>query len=106
MNLDLEGRIAIVGGASQGIGYGIARALAQEGAAVAITARREADLQAAAMRLRADTGANVLPIQADCRRAEDCRPHFRRCQWKEYPQQKPERDFYGPPDLSGLLPES
>ena len=72
MNLDLDGKVAIVGGASQGIGYGIARMLAREGAAVAITARREADLQAAAVRLRADTGANVLPIQGDCRRADDC----------------------------------
>jgi 3-oxoacyl-[acyl-carrier protein] reductase len=72
MNLDLEGKVAIVGGASQGIGYGIARALAQEGATVAITARRQADLDAAAARLRSETGANVVPIQADCRRAEDC----------------------------------
>ena len=72
MKLDLDGKVAIVGGASQGIGYGIARMLAREGAAVAITARREADLQAAAARLRADTGANVLPIQGDCRRADDC----------------------------------
>ena len=72
MNLDLDGKVAIVGGASQGIGYGIARALALEGATVAITARREANLQAAAERLRAETGANVLPIQADCRRAGDC----------------------------------
>jgi len=72
MNLDLDGKVAIVGGASQGIGYGIARALAREGAAVAITARREADLQAAAERLRTETDANVLPIQADCRRPDDC----------------------------------
>jgi 3-oxoacyl-[acyl-carrier protein] reductase len=72
MNLDLEGKVAIVGGASQGIGYGIARALAREGAAVAITARREAELHAAADRLRAETGADVLPIQADCRRPDDC----------------------------------
>jgi 3-oxoacyl-[acyl-carrier protein] reductase len=72
MNLDLEGKVAIVGGASQGIGYGIARALAREGAAVAITARREAELHAAAERLRAETGADVLPIQADCRRPDDC----------------------------------
>lgn len=71
MNLDLEGKVAIVGGASQGIGYGIARALAQEGAAVAIMARRQADLQAAAVRLR-ESGATALPIQADCRLAEDC----------------------------------
>jgi 3-oxoacyl-[acyl-carrier protein] reductase len=72
MNLELAGKIAIVGGASQGIGYGIARALATEGAAVAITARREADLKTAAERLRAETGGNVLSIQADCRRADDC----------------------------------
>ena len=72
MNLELQGKVAIVGGASQGIGYGIARALAQEGAMVAITARREAGLQASAERLRSETGAQVLSIQADCRRAEDC----------------------------------
>ena len=72
MNLGLEGRIAVIGGASQGIGFGIAKALAEEGATVAMTARREADLRAAADRLRETTGANVLPIQADCRRADDC----------------------------------
>ena len=72
MNLKLTGKVAIVGGASQGIGYGIARTLATEGAVVAITARREADLQAAAARLRTETGGDILPIQADCRRAEDC----------------------------------
>jgi 3-oxoacyl-[acyl-carrier protein] reductase len=72
MNLELDGKVAIVGGASQGIGYGIARTLATEGAVVAITARREKDLHAAAERLRTETGGDVLPVQADCRRAEDC----------------------------------
>jgi 3-oxoacyl-[acyl-carrier protein] reductase len=72
MNLELGGKVAIVGGASQGIGYGIARTLAYEGATVAITARREGDLQKAAERLRADSGATILPIQADCRRVDDC----------------------------------
>ena len=72
MNLGLSGKIAIVGGASQGIGYGIAQELVREGAIVAITARRERDLHAAAQRLRADSGGTVLPITADCRRAEDC----------------------------------
>ena len=72
MKLELDGKVAIVGGASQGIGYGIALALAREGAAVAITARRDAALQAAAARLRDETGARVLAIQADCRRADDC----------------------------------
>lgn len=73
MNLDLAGKVAIVGGASKGIGYGIARMLAREGATVAITARRETDLESAAATLRAQTGATVLPIAADCRKADDCR---------------------------------
>jgi 3-oxoacyl-[acyl-carrier protein] reductase len=72
MDLALKGKVAIVGGASMGIGYGIARTLAQEGARVAITARREPGLAKAAETLRRETGAEVLPITADCRRAEDC----------------------------------
>jgi 3-oxoacyl-[acyl-carrier protein] reductase len=72
VNLELQGKVAIVGGASQGIGFGIARLLAREGANVAMTARREVDLQSAAERIRSETGARVLPIQADSRRAEDC----------------------------------
>ncbi len=72
MNLELKDKVAIVGGASQGIGYGIARTLATEGAKVVITARRDAALQAAATRLREETGATVLPIAADCRIAADC----------------------------------
>jgi 3-oxoacyl-[acyl-carrier protein] reductase len=72
MDLFLKGKIAIVGGASQGIGRGIARTLAAEGARLAITARREPDLAQATESIRAETGAEVLPIAADCRRAEDC----------------------------------
>lgn len=72
MDLGLKGRTAIVGGASMGIGYGIARTLAREGARVVITARREAGLIKAAEALRAETGADIRPITADCRRAEDC----------------------------------
>ena len=71
MDLRLRDRVAIVGGASQGIGYEIARALAQEGARVVMTARREPALQEAAARIRAETGGVVLPVQADVRRADD-----------------------------------
>ncbi len=73
MNLELRGKVAIVGGASKGIGFGIARILAQEGASLAIMARREPDLTAAAERIRKDTGVPVLPIAADARKSDDCR---------------------------------
>lgn len=72
MELGLKGKVAIVGGASMGIGLGIARQLAQEGARVVITARREAGLAKAAETLRSEAGAEILTIAADCRRAEDC----------------------------------
>jgi 3-oxoacyl-[acyl-carrier protein] reductase len=72
MDLGLKDKVAIVGGASMGIGYGIARTLAAEGARVAVTARRVAGLVGAAEAIARETGAEVLPVQADCRRAEDC----------------------------------
>ena len=72
MDLGLKGKVAIVGGASMGIGYGIARTLAAEGASVVITARREPGLAKAAETIRNETGAEVLAIAADCRRADDC----------------------------------
>src|SRR5215467_13847632 len=72
MDLGLKGKVAIVGGASMGIGYGIARTLALEGARIVITARREPNLSEAAQKLRDETGAEIIPIVADCRRAADC----------------------------------
>jgi len=72
MDLKLGAKVAIVGGASMGIGYGIARALAAEGVSLAITARRDPGLSQAAARIHDETGAEVVPILADCRRAEDC----------------------------------
>ncbi len=72
MDLKLKDKIAIVGGASQGIGYGIARTLAAEGVKLAVTARREPLLREACERLRSETGAEPLALPADCRRAADC----------------------------------
>jgi 3-oxoacyl-[acyl-carrier protein] reductase len=72
VDLKLKDRVAIVGGASQGIGYGIARTLAGEGAKIAITARREKPLRQAAEKIEAETGAAVLALPADCRLAADC----------------------------------
>jgi len=72
MDLQLRDKVAIVNGASQGIGYAIARMLAGEGTQVVITARREAPLNAAAERLRAESQASILPVPGDIRRGEDC----------------------------------
>ncbi|MGE0315222.1 MAG: SDR family oxidoreductase [Lautropia sp.] len=72
MDLDLKGKVAIVGGGSQGIGLGIARTLAAEGATVVVTARRERDLVKAVAQIKAETGGDVDHVQADCRVAEDC----------------------------------
>jgi 3-oxoacyl-[acyl-carrier protein] reductase len=72
MDLSLDGRTALVGGASQGIGYAVARLLASEGARVAMVARRAERLQDAARRIADETGRETLAIAADIRRADDC----------------------------------
>jgi gluconate 5-dehydrogenase len=50
----LDGRLALVTGSSMGIGYALARGLAQAGAAVVLNARDEARLEAAAKTLRTE----------------------------------------------------
>lgn len=64
MDLGLEGRTAIVTGASRGIGKYIAEALAREGCDVAICARTESDLEAAAEDIEAE-GVDVLALPMD-----------------------------------------
>ena len=53
MDLGLEGKVALVTGASQGIGFGIARELAQEGARVAVSSRTREKIDAAAAEIGA-----------------------------------------------------
>lgn len=68
----LAGKVAVVGGSSQGIGYAIARRLAGDGADVALVARRAEPLEAAAARIRDETGRRVFTVAADIRKAADC----------------------------------
>jgi 3-oxoacyl-[acyl-carrier protein] reductase len=65
MDLGLEGKVALVTGASKGLGRASALALAREGARVAICARTAATLEGAAAEIAAATGAEVLAVPAD-----------------------------------------
>ena len=66
----LAGKVAIVTGGGQGIGLGIARSFAAEGAALVITGRTEAKLQAVVPELE-KLGARVALCAGDARRRED-----------------------------------
>ena len=53
MDLGIEGRVALVTAASSGIGFGIAQALAAEGASVAVSSRTPERIEAAASKIGA-----------------------------------------------------
>jgi len=65
VDLQLDGKVAIVTGASKGIGREVAEFLAREGADVAITARSEEPLEAAAKQIATVTGRTVLALAGD-----------------------------------------
>jgi NAD(P)-dependent dehydrogenase (short-subunit alcohol dehydrogenase family) len=72
MTPDFSGKVALVTGASRGIGLAIATELARGGAAVTISSRKPEQLEAAAEQVRADvSGARVLGIPANTGRDED-----------------------------------
>ena len=72
MELGLDGKAALVTGASEGIGEGIARALAAEGARLAICARNADKLAATAGRIARECNAEVIAIPADMRTLQGC----------------------------------
>lgn len=73
MDLGIAGKVAAVGGASKGMGRAIAMGLAREGCRVAICARGREALEATAADIRAQAGAEVLPVVCDMSRHEDIR---------------------------------
>ncbi len=65
MDLEIAGRAALVTGASQGLGFASALALAAEGADVAITGRDAERLSGAAERIKSETGRVALVVPGD-----------------------------------------
>ncbi len=65
MDLGLAGKIALVTGASDGIGKAAAARFAMEGANVAILARTMSDLEVVAAEISGQTGSTVIPVSAD-----------------------------------------
>jgi 3-oxoacyl-[acyl-carrier protein] reductase len=72
MDLGLAGKVALVGGASRGLGRATAERLAAEGARVMMSSRAIGTLGHAAAEIHAATGAEVRTVAADVTRAADC----------------------------------
>ncbi len=71
MNLDLKNKIALIAGASKGLGYATALSMAQEGAHIAICARDKDRIETAAKTIQQKTGAQVFAMAIDVTKAED-----------------------------------
>jgi len=71
MELGLGGRVALVAGASAGLGRAVASELAREGASLVICARREERLRAVAAELERDHRVPVEAVVADLSKPED-----------------------------------
>jgi len=65
VDLGLKGKVAMVGGASRGLGFAVAKALAAEGASVSIVSRDKAAIDDAAGRIAKETGASALATAGD-----------------------------------------
>jgi NAD(P)-dependent dehydrogenase (short-subunit alcohol dehydrogenase family) len=72
MDLELNGKRAVITGGSAGIGLAVAHALASEGVEIAIVARDKARVEAQASDIARKHGVKAVGISADVSRKEDC----------------------------------
>lgn len=72
-NFDLGGRVAIVTGASRGLGMAIAEGLAEHGATVVLSSRKQPDLEDEAQRINARFADRAVAIAAHAGREDELR---------------------------------
>lgn len=71
MDLGLKDKVALIAASSKGLGYGVARALAAEGAKVSLCSRTEEDINAAAKTLADEYGVDTLATACNVRNSDD-----------------------------------
>ena len=71
MDLGLKGKVAVITGGSEGIGRAAAQSFGREGTSVVIGARRPDVLNKAAQDIAEETGAQIVPVQADVTNPQD-----------------------------------
>lgn len=69
--MDIKNKVAYITGGTKGIGFGIAKALLNAGLKVAISGRRQEDVEKAKAELESVGSDNVLAIASDVRNFED-----------------------------------
>ncbi len=78
MDLGLKGKVALVAASSKGLGYGVAKALAEDGAKVSLCSRTLAEVEASAAKLAQETGAETLASACDVTQPADIENWVRR----------------------------
>ena len=76
MDLQLQGKRALVTGASYGLGYACAKALAEEGVSIAICSRDEEKVKGAASQISEQTRMKTVGISADLTKEDDLKRVF------------------------------
>jgi 3-oxoacyl-[acyl-carrier protein] reductase len=71
MDLDLEGKVAVITGGSVGIGLAVAEALAAEGVNLVLVARQSKRLKQEAARIAEGFGVRAIGVAADVAKAEE-----------------------------------
>ena len=73
VSLSLTGKVAIITGASRGIGEAIATCFVEHGASVVVASRKEDGVSAVAAKLNAIRANCTLPVAAHTGKEDDCK---------------------------------